>query len=354
MNGKWTFIHFINHLDDPCSWSCFADDVVSPLIFELLVDFDTINRNNLVFLLIFCIEVGFSNFFFEVIVKSCSNFSLFNESIISLDWITSFIYVLNHYTSVIDSFNECRNTIFIERILIFTNNSSFISEHFSFRSKVISFPVITLVPTFDTIFCDNIFYPFDLLRWEDNPTTETVFVRDAVFNCAVLVNTDYFTITVDNTSTWKAWNRSHMIGDAFWAFIIIIINRFHDTISLVKLTNDNWFFELWWAWIGWIPNRADRIPWLIGFVFCQGNKGSSFIWTSDLKRNRCYNSSQVILISFSKFFLVPKMNIFFFEESSITRYRLRIANSRIRTEVIVKLSRISTSNMSFFCITVWF
>ena len=145
-----------------------------------------------------------------------------------------------------------------------------------------------------------------------------------------------------------------MIGDAFWTFIIILINRFHDTISLVKLTSYNWFFELRWAWISRISNRANRISWLICFVFCQGNKGSSFIWTSDLKRNRCYNSSQVILISFSKFFLVPKMNIFFFEKSSITRYRLRIANSRIGTEVIVKLSRISTSNMSFFCITVWF
>ena len=62
-------------------------------------------------------------------------------------------------SSIVNTFKKRRNTILIERVFIFANNSCLISNHFSFWSKVVTITIISLVPAFDSILINDFFDP---------------------------------------------------------------------------------------------------------------------------------------------------------------------------------------------------
>ena len=151
--------------------------------------------------------------------------------------------MLDNHTSVINSLDQSSDTALIKGVLIFSDDSCLISKHFTFGCKVVTFAIIPLIPSFDTIFVNDIFDPFELFRREDKSTTKAVFLRDTVVNSSVLVYADDFSITIDNSTTRQTRYRSCLISDASSSFVIIRINGFYLAVSFIELASYDRLFE---------------------------------------------------------------------------------------------------------------
>ena len=172
-------------------------------------------------------------------------------------------------SSIVNTFKKRCNTILIERVFIFANNSCLISKHLSLWSEVITIAVIALIPTFNTVFVNDFFDPCQLFWREDKPSSKAIFFSNvSIINSTTLVNSDNFSFTVDNSTTWKTWYRSQTISDTNCSLIIIFFSTFNNTISLIQLTRYDWFLQFWRAWICRVTNCANRFSGFVFSMFC--------------------------------------------------------------------------------------
>ena len=177
--------------------------------------------------------------------------------------------MFDNNSSIINTFKESRYTTFIEGIFVFTDNSCLISKHFSLWSEVITIAVIALIPAFNTVFVNDFFDPCQLFWREDKPSSKAIFFSNVrIIDSSTLVNSDNFSFTVDNSTTWKTWYRSQTISDTNCSLIIILFSTFNNTVRLIQLTWNNWLLQFWRRWICRVTDGANRFSSFVFSMFC--------------------------------------------------------------------------------------